>query len=74
MAVDVFADGIIMSLASNETNGLVDLTPANRLNRLFEHAGHNIANKLGGYDLALTGNTVGTVTALVTVVAEFAQG
>lgn len=74
---DVFADGLDFSSAAAiaaPKNGLAAVDIANLERRLYEWAGHTVANKEGGYDLVLTANTVGSAAGTVTVVALFVQG
>jgi len=74
---DVFADGLDLSSAhifGASLDGLVTVDVANATKQLFEHAGHTLATKKEGYDLALTANTVGTLAGTVTVIATFIQG
>lgn len=77
---DLFATGMDMSVAAASLNpktakdGLAALTPANYGRRLFEHAGQTIQNKAEGYDIVLTGDTVGSAAGTVSVLFLFAQG
>lgn len=58
----------------SEQNGLAAVAIENLTKKLYEHAGHTIKTKKGGYDLALTANTIGSAAGTVTVRATFAQG
>lgn len=77
---DLFATGMDMTAAAASLNpktakdGLAALTPANMARRLYEHAGQTIQNKAEGYDIVLTGDTVGTAAGTVSVIIIFAQG
>lgn len=52
--------------------GAVDI--ANVQKRLFELAGHTLATRKNGYDIALTANTVGSAAGTISVIAKFVQG
>lgn len=75
---DCFMDGQTFAVATTlggvPLYGLKDVDIDSIFKRLFEHAGHTIATRLEGYDLALTANTVGTAAGTVTVIGWFAQG
>lgn len=55
-------------------NGLGAVAFADRQKRLFELAGHTLATRKTGYDIALTANTVGSAAGTVVVIARFVQG
>lgn len=42
--------------------------------KIYEHAGHTVTTKLESYDLALTGDTVGTAAGTVSVLLLYVQG
>lgn len=67
------ADALDLSSASKILDGLKDVAIENRVKRLWELAGHTEANKQESYDLALTGNTVGSAAGTITLIAEFVQ-
>ncbi len=83
---DVFADGIDLSPAGGALrgggvighdefiDGLVTVDIANLTKKLYEHAGHTVANYKQGYDLALTSNIDVTTGGTVTVIAQFIEG
>lgn len=75
---DVFADGLDLSSAhatrAAALDGMVTVNIADRYKKLYEHAGHTISNMKPSYDLALTGNTVGTAAGTVAVLVEYLQG
>jgi len=74
---DIFADGINIAAGFSRILGLdllvaVDL--ANAKKRMWELvSGLTLNNKKGGYDIALTANTVGTAAGTITVVGIFAS-
>lgn len=73
---DVLADGQTLASALTRATGhqlglgAVDIADAGKT--LFELSGESTDD--GSYDIALTGNTVGTAAGTVTVIAKFAQG
>lgn len=71
---DNLADGLDLSSASKTLDGLKDVAIENRAKRLYELAGHTLANKKSSYDIALTANTVGTAAGTVTVILWVKQG
>jgi len=75
---DVFADGFSLASAKAYSGaglfGMQSVDIADVTKRLYEHAGHTISNKLGGYDIALTANTVGSAAGTVLVRLQFIQG
>lgn len=52
--------------------GAVDIADMGK--KLYEHAGHTLATRKSGYDIAITANTVGSGAGTITVEAEFIQG
>jgi len=74
---DVFADGVDMSsgfAAGSEANGL-SAVAIDELNKtVYEHAGHTVATKKEGYDLAWTANTVGSAAGTLTTRVSYIQG
>lgn len=76
---DVFMDGQTLATAAKlglatALNGMGAVDVANYGKRIYEHAGHTVLTKLEAYDLALTGNTVGTAAGTVSVIMLVAQG
>jgi hypothetical protein len=77
---DAFAAGMDMSVAAASLNpktakdGMAAVAIENYGKRLFEHAGHDITNKLEAYDLVFTADTAGTAAGTISVLALFAQG
>lgn len=75
---DVFADGLDLSTAhadvSNPVDGLGAPDIAVLQRKIYEHAGHTLKTRRPAYDIALTGNTVGTAAGDVVVTGYFAQG
>jgi hypothetical protein len=74
---DALMDGQTLATATHVSaplNGLGAVDRANLGKKIYELAGHTLKTREGAYDLALTGNTVGTAAGTVTVVAYFAQG
>ncbi len=74
---DVFAAALDMSAAAangSEKNGLGAVAIEDLPKRLFEHAGHTVNTKKQGYDIAITGVTVGTAAGTITGRFYFIQG
>ena len=74
---DVFLDGKDVNagnLKASPIDGMTNVNIANLQKKIFEHAGHTIATKKRGYDIAITANTVGSGAGTVTVVFYFIQG
>ena len=74
---DLFLEG--QSLASalvvgSGVSGMTALDIADLGKKIYEHAGDTIKTKVEGYDLALTGNTVGSAAGTVTVRVEYILG
>lgn len=67
---DVFMDGQTLASASRVLDGLQTVAIENLTKRVYEHAGHTVSTQLAAYDLALTGNTVGTAAGTVTVIVD----
>lgn len=70
---DVFADGLDLSSGSSK-DGLTTVDATDRTKRIFEHAGDTTLTRLSEYDIALTGNTVGSGAGTVTLIMLWAQG
>lgn len=62
-----------LTCATGQGLGMKDVSAANQLKKVWEHAGHTSTTKLESYDIALTGNTVGTGAGNACVTAYFAQ-
>lgn len=77
---DAFRAGMDLSSAVASLNpktaldGMSGVDIANMYKRIFEHAGHTVSNKKASYDIALTGDTVGTAAGTVTVAMLYLQG
>lgn len=74
---NIFADALDMSSAAasgSPKDGLKDVNQADRVKRIYEHAGHTQTTKKIGYDICLTANTVGSAAGTITVIAFFVQG
>lgn len=73
---DVLMDGqsLASALTTSPADGMQTVDIANRTKRIWELCGHTQDTKKLGYDLALTGNTVGSAAGTVTVNAYFVQG
>lgn len=73
---DILMDGqtLASALTTSPADGLQTVDIANRAKRIYELVGHTQSTKLAGYDLCLTGNTVGSAAGTVTIIAVFAQG
>lgn len=75
---DCFMDGQTLATAKSFADaplaglGIVNIDSARK--RIWEHAGHTQSTKKVGYDIALTGNTVGSAAVTVTVIFWFIQG
>lgn len=75
--VNVFMDAEDINAGNGITspaNGLDAVDVADLIKTIAEHAGHDVTDSLMGYDIALTGQTVGTAAGTITVVALFIQG
>lgn len=59
---------------SSAVDGLSAVAIENVQKKLYEIAGHTLATRKLGYDIALTANTVGTAAGTISVIAEFIQG
>lgn len=70
---DNLADGLDLSSAATK-DGLSAVANASLGKKLYELAGHTSSTQLPAYDLALTGNTVGTAAGSVAITCWFAQG
>lgn len=67
---DIFADGLDLSSAGTK-NGLTTVAIENRgIKSIWSHLGLTRATKKPAYDLALTGNTVGSAAGTITVVLK----
>lgn len=67
--------GAVIGLRFQRLNsGMKEIDIANFNKRLYEHAGHTIANMRAAYDLCLTANTIGSGAGTVTVAMEYADG
>jgi len=74
---DKLADGIDLSSAvafASAIDGLQTLNIDEAQERIYTLAGDTLNDHELGYDIALTGNTVGTAAGTVTVKAWFVQG
>lgn len=77
---DCFVDGADLSSAHAEGSGISGLTATATIaltdaqKKIYEIAGHTLTTRKRGYDIALTGNTVGTAAGTVVVKALFIQG
>ena len=81
---DVFMDGQTLANAitrgggtanqDEAVDGLANVAIENLVKKIYEHAGHDESDSKDGYDICLTGNTVGTVAGTVTIIAIFAEG
>lgn len=79
IAVDCFAANLDVSGAADlgfatALDGMDAVDIANYGRRLFEHAGHDVTNKLDGYDMVITADTVGTAAGTITALVIYAQG
>lgn len=73
---DLLADGVDLSSANaigSEASLLTAIDAADLKKPLFELAGKTSANRVGSYDLCLTGNTVGTAAGTVTIAVYFSH-
>lgn len=74
----VFASALDLSSAhasmapGTALDGMAAVLPANVGKMMYEHAGHTSANLRAGYDLAFTGDTVGTAAGTATALLIFA--
>lgn len=74
---DCFAEGLDMSSAAvkaSPKDGMKDVDVANLQKKIYEHGGHTIATKKLGYDIALTGDTVGSAAGTISGILWFIQG
>lgn len=71
---NIFADALNLSSASRVLDGLENVGIESLTKKIYEHAGHTIANMKQGYDIGLTGITVGSAAGTITIIAEFIQG
>lgn len=70
---DVLTDGDDLSSAGSQ-DGLQTVDAANRGKMVFEHAGDSESAKFAEYDLALTGNTVGSAAGTITMICYWVEG
>lgn len=59
---------------SSPVDGLTAVAIENVQKKIFELAGHTLATRKKGYDIALTANTIGSAAGTISVIAEFIQG
>jgi hypothetical protein len=74
---DVFVNGIDLSSARIHgagANGLTAVDVANAGRRIYEHAGHTLETRKLGYDIAFTGNVVGTAAGTITLKITLVEG
>lgn len=71
---DAYQAGLDINAGLTGTSLMGTIAAENRVKRVYELAGHTVANKHDRYDLALTADTVGTAAGTITVVLVFIQG
>jgi len=83
---DIFADsldlapsggalpGTVAGVTETPADGLCSVDIADRNKKIYEHAGHTVADAKAGYDICLTTNTDAGTGGTVTIVAEFIEG
>tara|TARA_R110002096_G_scaffold84201_1_gene194549 strand:+ start:680 stop:1186 length:507 start_codon:yes stop_codon:yes gene_type:complete len=58
---------------ANAEDGLQTLDPSELLEPIYVLAGHTLATKLRGYDIAFTANTIGSGVGTISVITKFVQ-
>jgi hypothetical protein len=74
---DLFAAGLDMSVAASVAspkNGAADINIDSIDDPVYTQAGIALADIKGGYDIALTADTVGTIAGTITVDVEYIEG
>lgn len=77
VSADVLVDAVNLSsgLAQGaESNGMANVAIDSMDKKVYELLGKTTKNKLEGYDLVLTGNTVGSASGTFSIRALFIQG